>query len=276
MADNVSNPVDGGLTSTRPSRRSVLVGAGKACTAGVLAAGLGGMLPASARAGVYIPEGMRCMTILYPNQEDAEFDFAYYRDTHMKLIQSRYGDSIKRMETRRPVSGTEQDSPYLAVTNIWIRDMKAFSAAAEKHRAELMKDIPNFTNVQGVVQQAEVFATYGMPAFQIGMGDRCLTAVYPKDAGSRLDLQYYRDSHLAMLYRLFGFEAIKRYEIRIPAEDAGADAPFYAGTNIYVANQAAFDRARERHIDQILADIPNFTDITPRTMMTEVQAIVTP
>jgi uncharacterized protein (TIGR02118 family) len=99
----------------------------------------------------------RCITVLYPSGPDIKFDFDYYKTKHAPLIRRLYGKGIARIELRRGVA-TQDNSPlpYVAVINIWIGSQKAFDAAAAKHAAELIADVPNFTNGKPVIQIDEI------------------------------------------------------------------------------------------------------------------------
>src|SRR6185503_5656074 len=69
-------------------RRSVLLGAGTAAAAGVVAAFGASQAEAQGRVD------QECMTIVYQNGADVRFDFDYYLGTHMPLIMRLYGKSI--------------------------------------------------------------------------------------------------------------------------------------------------------------------------------------
>jgi hypothetical protein len=79
-------------------RRSMLLGAGTAAAAGVVAAF--GSEPVQAQGKV----DQECMTIVYQSGPDVRFDFNYYINTHMPRIMNLYGKSISRFELRRGMS----------------------------------------------------------------------------------------------------------------------------------------------------------------------------
>jgi uncharacterized protein (TIGR02118 family) len=103
------------------------------------------------------PAARRCITVLYPNGPDVKFDFDYYKAKHAPLIRRLYGKGIAKIELRRGVA-TQDGSPlpYVAVINIWIGSQKVFDAAAAKHAATLIADVPNFTNGKPVIQIDEI------------------------------------------------------------------------------------------------------------------------
>ena len=113
--------------------------------------------PTSAFADGAAATPRRCITVLYPNSPDVKFDFDYYKAKHATLIRRLYGKGIAKLELRRGVA-TQDGSPvpYIAVINIWIGSQKAFDAAAAKHAATLIADVPNFTNAKPIIQIDEV------------------------------------------------------------------------------------------------------------------------
>jgi uncharacterized protein (TIGR02118 family) len=138
-------------------RRSVLLGAGKAAAAGLVATvGAGVATKASAEGTV----GQECMTIMYPNSKDVHFDFDYYVTKHMPLIMKLYGKSIARFELRRGLPGADGAAPpFVATITIWIADPKAFDEAAAIHQAGLRADVSKFTNSQLIAQRDKIVGT---------------------------------------------------------------------------------------------------------------------
>jgi len=135
-------------------RRNVLLGAGTAAAAGVVAT-LGAVTPGTAKAEGTV--GQECMTINYPNSADVHFDFV---NKHMPLIMKLYGKSIARFELRRGQPGADGAAPpFVATITIWIADPKAFDAAAAIHQAGLRADVSKFTNSQLIAQRDKIVGT---------------------------------------------------------------------------------------------------------------------
>ena len=138
-------------------RRSVLLGAGTAAAAGVVAT-FGALTPSTANAEGTV--GQECMSIMYPNSPDVHFDFDYYVSKHMPLIMKLYGKSIARFELRRGLPGADgAPPPFVATITIWIADPKAFDAAAAIHQAGLRADVSKFTNSQLTAQRDKIVGT---------------------------------------------------------------------------------------------------------------------
>jgi uncharacterized protein (TIGR02118 family) len=135
-------------------RRTVLLGAGTAAAAGVVAAF--GSSEAQAQGRV----DQECMTIVYENGPDVRFNFDYYINTHMPLIMRLYGKSISRFELRRGQPGADGAAPpYVATITIWIADGAAFDAAQVEHQAGLRADVPKFTNAVLIAQRDRIVGT---------------------------------------------------------------------------------------------------------------------
>jgi len=100
-----------------------------------------------------------CLTVLYPWQEDAKFDFVYYRDKHLVMLRELYGASVGKMEIRKGLRKGDGSAPaFVASVTIEILSMEGFDAAGKQHFPKLAADVPNFSNIQPVGQIEEIFA----------------------------------------------------------------------------------------------------------------------
>lgn len=100
------------------------------------------------------------VSVLYPNAPGVRFDHDYYRNRHMPLLKARMGDACKHYSVDRGVAGGAPGSapPYVAVCHIHCDSLAAFQAGFGPHAAEILADIPNYTDVTPVVQISEVVA----------------------------------------------------------------------------------------------------------------------
>jgi uncharacterized protein (TIGR02118 family) len=226
---------------------------------------------ADAAGGVSI--GMRAYTAFFPYGAGVHFDYGYYRDQHLAVMQRLYGNALTRVEMRKPlVAEGEPPSPYAAIVNFWIPDPEVFAKASAAHGQAMVQDRVRFTNGEQTVQSEVVFGETGKPASAIRAADRCLTVLYPHDPTGDFDHEYYRDHHMTSLIKLFGHEAIDRMEVRkgLSSPD-GRNPPLYSCTaNIYVADPQAFATAASRNYQRVVDDIPRFTSVSPVSFMTEV------
>jgi uncharacterized protein (TIGR02118 family) len=100
------------------------------------------------------------ISVLYPNNEGAKFDMAYYCQTHMPLVQRLLGPAIKGMSVDEGMGGFPPGSPapYIAAGHLLSESLEAFQTAFAPHAEAIMGDIPNYTNLQPVIQISEVKA----------------------------------------------------------------------------------------------------------------------
>jgi uncharacterized protein (TIGR02118 family) len=226
----------------------------------------------------------QAMTIVYPGGDNVKFDADYYRDHHLKLIMSLYGNSIKRFELRtvppnaapaiQAAPGAPPPPKFSAAVNIWIADLEAFNANNAKHGPELVADVPHFTNVQPTIQFDDVHGMMGEPASAMKVGDTCLTILYPNSAGVRWDVEYYRTHHMPLIMRLYGDKAIKRFELRKGATgQTGGPPPYIGSVNIYINDQKAFDAAGAEHGKTLVADVPHFSSVMPIAFPTTISGV---
>jgi len=105
-----------------------------------------------------IKKGMIKVAILYPNGEGKTFDMDYYSNKHMPMAASLFGDSLKAMSIDKGLaSGTPNAPvPYLAIGYFYFETMSSFRNTMGPNSAKLRADVPNYTNIQPVIQISEV------------------------------------------------------------------------------------------------------------------------
>ena len=105
-----------------------------------------------------IKKGMIKVTILYPNGEGKKFDMEYYSSKHMPMIANLLGDSLKLFGIDKGIAGrTAADPiPYLAIGYLYFDNLSAFQNSFRPHADKIRGDIPNYTNIQPVLQISEV------------------------------------------------------------------------------------------------------------------------
>jgi uncharacterized protein (TIGR02118 family) len=104
---------------------------------------------------------MICMTIVYPWKDGATFDFDYYQKHHVPLVATAMGGKFDRAEIRRGVLAADGGAaPYVCVANIWLRgtfsSKEDFASLLGGREPEIIKDVPNFTNLMPIIQYDEV------------------------------------------------------------------------------------------------------------------------
>ena len=103
---------------------------------------------------------MIVVSVLYPKSgAGGRFDRDYYLQTHIPLVKERWtGMGLENVQLLRALGTPDgSESPYQVVALLSFRSIEDFQAAAAAHAPEIFADIPNFTDVQPVVQINETF-----------------------------------------------------------------------------------------------------------------------
>ncbi len=98
-----------------------------------------------------------------------------------------------------------------------------------------------------------------------------VSVMYPNTPGARFDHDYYRDTHMPLLKERLG-EACLYYTID-KAISGGAPetpAPYIAMCHIFSESLEAFQAGIAPHAEEIVADIANYTDLSPVRQISEV------
>jgi len=105
-----------------------------------------------------IKKGMIKVAILYPNGEGKTFNMDYYSTKHMPMAAGLFGDSLKAMSIDKGLSGGAPGSPapYLAIGYFYFETMSSCQNSMGPNSAKLRADVPNYTNIQPVIQISEV------------------------------------------------------------------------------------------------------------------------
>lgn len=98
------------------------------------------------------------VSVFYPNQPGATFDMTYYCSHHMPLVQRLVGSALKSMAVEQGVGGSEPGSPprYLAMGHLYFDSIETFQSSFGSKAPEIIADVPNYTNLQPIIQISEV------------------------------------------------------------------------------------------------------------------------
>jgi uncharacterized protein (TIGR02118 family) len=101
------------------------------------------------------------VSVFYPNRPGAKFDMAYYLSSHMPMVKRTIGSAVKSMAVDEGVGLVDQADPaaapkYLAIGHLLFDSVDAFQQAFAAHGAPIIADVPNYTNIQPVIQINEV------------------------------------------------------------------------------------------------------------------------
>jgi uncharacterized protein (TIGR02118 family) len=100
------------------------------------------------------------ISILYPNRQGARFDFSYYTRTHMprsiELLSKHPG--FKGVSVERGVGGAVpgSEAAYVAMCHFQFNTADDFLQAFMPNAPELQGDMPNYTDIEPIIQINEV------------------------------------------------------------------------------------------------------------------------
>ncbi len=101
------------------------------------------------------------VSILYPYRENGRFDFDYYCGKHMPLAAKHFGAALKGWSVDKGISGGEPNSAasFVAAGHFLFDSVEAFQNAFALVAAELIADIPNYTDSEPQIVISEVIVT---------------------------------------------------------------------------------------------------------------------
>ncbi|MDE1943394.1 MAG: EthD family reductase [Betaproteobacteria bacterium] len=100
------------------------------------------------------------ISILYPNNPGSRFDVSYYVETHMPLSIRLLGahSGFRGVSVEHGVASTVPGTPpaYIAMCHFLFSSIDDFLAAFMPHADVLQGDMPNYTDIEPVIQFNEV------------------------------------------------------------------------------------------------------------------------
>ena len=98
------------------------------------------------------------VSVLYPNNDGGRFDMDYYCNSHIPMVREKLGAACKAVAVEQGLGGPAPGSPphFIAMGHLVFDSLEAFQAAFAPHAETFMADIPNYTNIQPVIQISSV------------------------------------------------------------------------------------------------------------------------
>ena len=98
------------------------------------------------------------VSVLYPNGNGHNFDIDYYCNQHVPMVMGLLSGSVKTGAVEKGVGGGLPGSPaaYLAMGHLYFDSIEEFQNSFGPNADKIMSDIPNFTNIEPVIQVSEV------------------------------------------------------------------------------------------------------------------------
>jgi uncharacterized protein (TIGR02118 family) len=97
------------------------------------------------------------ISVMYPHAPGARFDHDYYRDRHMPMVKRLMGAHLRRYTIDRGLAGGDPGSPptYAAACHLYCDSVQAFQEGFGPHTAEILGDVPSYTDIKPVMQISE-------------------------------------------------------------------------------------------------------------------------
>ncbi len=98
-----------------------------------------------------------------------------------------------------------------------------------------------------------------------------VSVMYANAPGARFDHEYYRDKHMPLLKARTGDSCIYyTVDKRMAGGAPGTPATYVGMCHIFCDSVEAFQKGFGPHAQEIMADIPNYTDQKPLIQISEV------
>ena len=98
-----------------------------------------------------------------------------------------------------------------------------------------------------------------------------VSVMYPSKSGARFDHVYYRDRHMPMVKERIG-DSCRYYTVDrgLAGGEPGAPPTYVGMCHLFFDSVEAYQSAFGPQAKEILADIPNYTDLSPVLQISEV------
>ena len=99
-----------------------------------------------------------------------------------------------------------------------------------------------------------------------------VSVLYPNSADATFDMDYYCGTHVPLVVGLMG-DALKAgaVDAGIAGGAPGEPPAFLAMSHLTFESVEAFQAAFGPHADEILGDLPNFTNVQPQIQISEIK-----
>lgn len=103
-------------------------------------------------------KGMIKISVIYPAGEGKTFDWEYYTSKHVPMVKSLLGNAVKAITVDKGIGGRTPGSaaPYVAMFHMYFETIEAYQNSFGPNAEKIRNDIPNYTNIQPIIQISEV------------------------------------------------------------------------------------------------------------------------
>ena len=97
-----------------------------------------------------------------------------------------------------------------------------------------------------------------------------VTVMYPNTPGSKFDMEYYMGSHFDLVGKLWGPKLKSARVIKgVATPDPDTPPPFQVIAILEFESTEDLQAAMDEHGEEVMGDVPNFTDLTPTVQISE-------
>ena len=96
------------------------------------------------------------VSVLYPNGKGKKFDMDYYCNKHIPMVQEKLGQACKRVAVEEGIDSAEFPAVYMAMGHLYFDTIEEFQAGFAQHSESFRQDIPNYTDIQPIIQVTKV------------------------------------------------------------------------------------------------------------------------
>lgn len=98
------------------------------------------------------------VSVTYPNKAGTHFNADYYLKVHMPMAAKLLGHAIKSVTAEIGIGGEVPGSPapYAAIAGFTCESVDAFAQAFTPVAEKLQGDIPNYTDIEPVIQISDL------------------------------------------------------------------------------------------------------------------------
>lgn len=95
---------------------------------------------------------------MYPSSEGSTFDMDYYVNKHLPMVGELMGEVILGTSLEKGVASAAPGAPapFMAIAHIYCNSPEDFTTSFGQNIEKIGGDIPNYTNVEPVIQISEV------------------------------------------------------------------------------------------------------------------------
>lgn len=98
------------------------------------------------------------VSVLYPSGEGKTFDMDYYCNKHVPMVAGLLGNSVIGASVENGLGGGAPGAPpaFMAMGNLYFETMESFQNSFGPNAEKIMGDVPNYTNIEPMLQISEV------------------------------------------------------------------------------------------------------------------------